>query len=172
MNFLENYLDNIDNTDLEYTIYEDYEKFGYDDKELFKLHLDFLLENMYNIKLTAPKRKRINQSEFRKEILKKFDHTCIITGGNCDDELEAAHIIPVSDKENYDIDNGLLIVSTIHKTFDNFKWSINPNTMRIEIKPNTNVGQIKQYDGKHINIIINNKLKQNLLWHYQKFLTS
>ncbi len=174
MDFLENFLDNINininSNELEHTIYEEYENFGYTDKKLFKFHLDFLLENTYDIKLVAPKRKRINQSKFRKEILKKFNNTCIITGGNCEDELEAAHIIPVSDKENYDMDNGLLIVSTIHKTFDNFKWSINPSTMQIVIKPDANVGQIKQYNGKNINIDMNNKLKQNLVWHYQKFM--
>lgn len=169
MKLLEKHLDKYNNSELEIMIYDQYNLFNYTSRELFKLHLDFLLENMYNIKLVAPKRKRLNQLEFREEVKNKFNNKCIITNETCLDELEAAHIVPVAENENYDIDNGLLMVSNIHKTFDKLKWSINPDTMRIVIRNNTNVGQIKEYNNKYINISSNEKFKRNLKWHYEKF---
>lgn len=169
MQKLELFLDQYNNESLNEDIYQDYLKFGYPNEGLYKLHLDFMLNNLYDIKLIKSTRKRLNQTEFRKEILKKFNYACIVTGETCLDELTAAHIIPISQDENYDIDNGLLLRENIHKTFDSFKWSINPTTLIIEIKSNTNVGQIKEYQGKKINIELNNDIKINLETHYNKF---
>jgi len=169
MQKLETCLDKYNNKNLSDKIYKKYCKFGYTNEELYKLHLDFMLNNLYNIKLIKHTRKRLNQAEFRKKILKKFNYNCVVTNETCPEELAAAHIIPVSEDENYDIDNGLLLRENIHKTFDNFKWSINPETFTIEIKKDTNVGQIRDYEGKRIVIDINNNIKEFLRIHYEKF---
>lgn len=168
MNKLEQYLDSIDKTQLTQSIYNNYELFGYNDEELFKFHLDFMLENLYNITLVETKRKRLKQKEFRKELLKKFK-TCIVTGNDCEYELEAAHIIPITNDENYDINNGLLLERNIHNTFDRYNWSINPDTLIIEINNNINVGSIRKYNNTKINIELNTELKQNLQIHYNIF---
>ncbi len=169
MQKLEIYLDQYENKELSDNIYKDYIKFGYKNEKIYRLDLDFLLTNVYNIKITKITRKRLNQTQFRKEILKKFNNTCIVSNETCLDELTAAHIIPVGDKENYDIDNGLLLMENLHKTFDNFKWSINPETLVIEINNNVNSGSIKKYDGKKLNIKTNDVFKANLQYHYDKF---
>ncbi len=169
MQKLEKYLDQYENKSLCDTIYNDYSLFGYLDEKLYRLHLDFMLNNLYNIKLVTHTRKRLNQTEFREEILKKFNRTCVITGETCLDELTASHIIPISEEENYDVDNGLLLRENIHNTFDKFRWSINPETLTIEIKQNMNVGQIKEYDGMKLNIELNSDIKRNLENHYKKF---
>lgn len=170
MNKLEDYLDKYDNKELDSDIFNQYINFGYDNEILYKFHLNYMLNNLYNIKITEPKRKRLNQKEFREEIVKKFNGKCVVSDETCIDELTASHIIPVSENENYDVDNGLLLRENIHKTFDKFKWSINPNTLLIEIKKNINVGSIRDYEGKKIDIDLNETLKNNLEWHYNKFM--
>jgi hypothetical protein len=72
-------------------------------KALFKLHLDFLLNNLYkHIKINDLHKKRLNQEEFRNQLLNKYKK-CIITNNDCIDELEACHIIEYKDGGNYDI---------------------------------------------------------------------
>lgn len=169
MNQLEKYLDKHNNSEINYNIYNEYAFFGYTNEKLYTLHLDFLLDNVYDIKLVTNTRKRLNQYDFRIEILKKFNYQCIITCETCECELTASHIIPVSDNEDYDIDNGLLLRENLHKTFDNFMWSINPNTLKIVVRKNCNVGQIREYANTKINLNMNNYLKSNLICHYEKF---
>lgn len=146
MNKIEQYLDNYENIELTNNIY-----------------------NMYSIKITENKRKRLNQNQFRKQIIKKFNNTCIISGITCIDKLTAAHIIPIAEDENYDIDNGLLLVENLHKTFDKYFWSINPETLQIEINPNIDVGSIQKHNKLKINLQINNMLYANLKIHYDLF---
>ena len=155
MNKLEQYLDLFDNKELPNDIYKKYNEFLYNDEELYLHHLKFLLDNIYSIKITESKRKRLNQNEFRNEILKKFNYTCIISNISCVDELTAAHIIPIKENENYDIDNGLLLTENLHKTFDKYRWSINPDTLLIEINKNIDVGSIKKYENYKVPLQIN-----------------
>ena len=86
------------------------------------------------------------------------------------DELTAAHIIPIKENENYDIDNGLLLTENLHKTFDKYRWSINPDTLLIEINKNIDVGSIKKYQNYKVPLQINTELYSNLLLHYNIFL--
>lgn len=169
MHKLESYLDYYDNRELSVKKLTDFESFGYQDKPVFDHHLEFLLNNCYNIKLVDDAKVRLNQQEFRKQLINKFNGKCLITGENCEDELEACHIIPVADKESYDIDNGLLLRSNIHKTFDKYLWSINPETLVIEVKGNINVGSIIDYNGCKIKLKLNPDLKSNLEAHYKNF---
>jgi len=168
MNKLEQFLDQYDNKELDWDNLDDFEKFGYDDELIYKHHLKFLLDNCYTIIFKEKSRKRLNQKEFREELFAKYNK-CIITDEDCEHSLDACHIIPVSENETYDIDNGLILRSDIHKTFDKYLWSINPETLEIEIKDNVNVGDIKKYVGQKVNISINSELKNNLINHYRIF---
>lgn len=170
MCLLEQYLDKHNNQKISDNIFKDSQKFGYDDEDIFKIHLDFMLENLYNITLTKLDKKRLNQTEFRNEVLKKFNNKCIISDNTCLDELTASHIIPISIEENYDIDNGLLLTETLHRTFDKYKWSINPNTLTVVISKNKNVGTIKKYKNKKLKIQMNEHIYNNLKQHYDTFL--
>ena len=49
MTLLENYLDNHHNKELDSSIYSMYEKFEYDDEDVYHMDLDFMLQNIYNI---------------------------------------------------------------------------------------------------------------------------
>ena len=169
-NNLETYLDTHDNGQLYETIYNKYIEFGYDNEELYRLHLDFMLKNLYNIAIIKNNKKRLDQTNFRKKLLKKFNNKCIVTNETCDDELTAAHIIPLCENENYDIDNGLLLSETLHRTFDKYKWSINPDTQTIIIDTSINAGSIKKYENQKINLVMNDRLYDNMLTHYNLFL--
>jgi len=71
------------------------------------------------------------QKEFRIGLIKRYN-TCIIT--DMDEEVcEAAHIIPFNKSENFDINNGILLNCILHKLFDKYLFSINPETLCIEV---------------------------------------
>ena len=169
MNKLEHYLDTFDNKELSKDIFNLSNYFGYKNDDEYNHHLKFMLDNLYNIKLVESKRVRLNQKQFREELIKKFNGECLITGEDCSTELEACHIIPVAKDESYDIDNGLLLMSNLHKTFDKYLWSINPDTLIIETKTDKNIGTIKKYVGEKAKLTINPYLYSNLMHHYNEF---
>jgi putative restriction endonuclease len=160
-----------------------YKQFNYDSYEEFKIDLDFLLNNIYSdiqiINLQTKEQRldicrdaslsdaehREGQDTFRKELIKKYNR-CIISH-SIDIECEACHIIPYAICKNFDVDNGLLLSSDLHKTFDKYCWSINPNSLKVEINKNINdCGKIKNYEDTTVNIKLNNRLYNNLLYHY------
>lgn len=112
------------------------------------------------------------QNEYRTRIKNRYTK-CIISD-MFDDICEAAHIIPFTDsndKECFDINNGILLNRILHKLFDNFDISINPESLNVEIKKTCrNYEFIKMYDNKHIKILSNYpKTIEYLRQHYEKF---
>lgn len=61
---------------------------------------------------------RTYQSAFRKNILTAFNSTCLITGVNLENVLEAAHIKPVEFNGSDKVENGLCLRTDIHRLFD------------------------------------------------------
>ena len=165
MTKLEDYLDKINNKELEDSIFNKYKDFDYDDENIFQIDLEFLLNNIYNIKLVDTKQKRMGQQEFRQKVLELYGSKCIVSENDCPAELEACHIIPVATEENYSLNNSLLLERNIHSTFDKYLWSINPETFTIEVKDNC--GSIKKYEGNKLNL--SDDLKFNLREHYSSF---
>jgi len=152
-----------------------YIEFGYDNDDEMFLDLDILLSSKYhNIKIVCNKLKRENQNEFRKDIIKR-DKNCVITGTGklC---CEAAHIIPFSQCSNdnkYDIDNGLLLESGIHKLFDKYLWSINNNNKIVisnEILNDESYNILNKHNNKLIKL--NKNQMNNMINHYEIFLSS
>jgi predicted restriction endonuclease len=176
MNELDNSLSIIDNNSQEIIIkdfLDNYKKYNYDDESEMELDLNILLQVKYKNIKKVEKRTELDrkyQKRFKKDLLKRYNNKCVISGNNCKDELEAAHIIPVSEHGSYNIDNGLLLSSNLHKTFDKYYWSINPKKSVIEIKEETNVGSIKKYQGYKIDIELNYNILRNLENHYNIFL--
>ena len=172
MNSLETFLDTYDNKIIDFDLYTYYKQFGYNNSYLFNIDLDFMLNNFYNIKIIENKKKRLHQTEFRQKLLEKYNNSCIITGIDCEAELTACHIIPISEDENYDIDNGLLLVENLHKTFDKYLWSINPKTKQIIVKDCKDMKtSINQYKNKCLDLDITPYMYANLLQHYNLFLS-
>lgn len=170
MELLDHYLFNLNNN---YIIKSDllkrYNEFDYEDEDDMELDLDLLLSVKYkHITPSETKEERRDQKKFRKKLLELYPE-CIITGNNCETELDAAHIIPHSEGGDYSINNGLILNTNIHRTYDKYLWSINPETLKIECKNNYNTGSIEKYKDKKINIKLNNVIKRNLEYHYNIF---
>ena len=147
-----------------------YKYFNYDCYDDLELDLFFLIETLYdNYKVYKDRQERLEQEQFRRDLINTYGK-CVITGTTCKIELEAAHIVNYrDDNHNNTIDNGLLLKSNIHKTFDDNLWTINPITLMIEVKENENVGEIMNYNGQRVNIKINNKILDNLKKRYNDF---
>lgn len=103
-----------------------------------EIKLYFLITYGINIETEYDlKKKRTGQKEFRDQLLNRYNK-CIITGSTNLLLIEACHIIPFTDSNNMDIDNGLLLYTSYHKMFDNYLWSINPITLCVEINLSNN----------------------------------
>jgi predicted restriction endonuclease len=169
MTKLEDFLDSYDNKELSSNIFSRYKEFDYDDNESFQIDLEFLLNNIYNIKIVESKIKRVGQVDFRQLLLERFNNRCIVTGNDCPHELEACHIIPVAINEDYSLENGLLLERNIHNTFDKYYWSINPDTFQIKILNNVNIGSIKKY--QNMKLSLHDDMKDYLREHYNIFMS-
>ena len=109
---------------------------------------------------TAENKIRRQQYLFRKQLIDRYKK-CIITGTSvslCD----AAHIIPYCDSDNdakYDVNNGLLLVTDLHKMFDNGNLKINPITLKIELSDyalyNDDYKRYHKYHNMSLNITLN-----------------
>jgi len=161
------YLESVNNKYIDKRILNDHKQFDYDNYNDFKLVLTFLMTNIYNKSFYDLTDARIEQDKFRKLIKDKYKN-CIIKG-SISEECEAAHIMEINNGGNYDIDNGILLDSSLHKTFDKYFWCINPYTLLIEVKENINVGSIYQYKNKKINLELNEKMKYNLIIRYNLY---
>lgn len=137
--------------------------------EYYNFDVDFELE--FDRKETEKREKRKYQQKLRKAAFDRYKH-CVISNRPEELLLEAAHIKPVSEcnliKEKEDIDNILLLWHDIHKYFDNYLVSINPETCLFEIKDNINTDLFNEFKNKKIDNLNSNTLNY-LKIHYKKF---
>ena len=96
METIEYFLDNLQNNNLPNNILLNYKYFGYEYNEVFKIDLNLLLDTVYtDIKITANQKVRLEQTEFKKNLLNLYNGKCIITNNDCERELNACHIVHV-----------------------------------------------------------------------------
>jgi predicted restriction endonuclease len=62
--------------------------------------------------------RRRGQPEFRKKLLEAYGNRCGVTGCDCVDVLEAAHVYPYRGPDTNHVCNGLLLRSDLHTLFD------------------------------------------------------
>ena len=164
-------------------IYDKYKTYGYDNKDIFQIDVDFLLD-LYDIQLiellelTETKRKiRTKQAKFRQQLIER-DKCCLVTGNDFV-ECDGAHIVPVSESNNYHIDNGLLLTKSLHDTFDKHFWCIDPtdpNNLKIVLNNKLIMNKklaCCQYNGQTIkfNITLSKTMLENLTNRYKAFLS-
>ncbi|SFD20795.1 HNH endonuclease [Ruminococcus albus] len=78
------------------------------------------VSNLVGDDILALVKQRVNQGDYRKKLLQKFDNCCIC-GANLKDCLIASHIKPWRDsspEEKTDVNNGLLLCPNHDKLFD------------------------------------------------------
>ncbi|RAR35738.1 hypothetical protein DP092_10820 [Pseudomonas sp. MDMC224] len=76
---------------------------------------------------------RRGQSDFRSALLRAYGCRCAISTCADVDVLEAAHIIPHSDTQDYRTANGLLLRADLHTLFDLRLISIDPRTAKVVV---------------------------------------
>lgn len=167
--------DDIISKEIENFIYElldkyDKNKVMYFIKELFDIEFKYIDENQLKLQVCR------NDDEFRKAVKEKYK-TCIICDVNdCHKSAyEVAHIFDFSkcdnDDEKYDINNGLLMCSNMHKYFDDFLLkfdldSVNGDNYLVKIVFCDTMNEYsfyKKYNGKQIQFN-----KENLLYLERK----
>ena len=99
----------------------------YYDKDTSIYKINFVFYDKFNIdptscdlsnKLNKLCNERIGQTIFRNNLIKLYTR-CIISDDDAD-VCQACHIIPYSETQNNDINNGLLLNYNLHHLFDNF----------------------------------------------------
>jgi hypothetical protein len=131
-------------------------------------------EYIFNDALYELKQKR-NQQFMRKQIIQR-DKSCVLTNAHSDC-CDIAHIKSFSNcndnfEEKYDIKNGILLRSDLHKLFDLHLWTIHPITKKIilsvKCKNDTSYG-MEQYDNNIIDIDLG---REYLEYRYNEFMKS
>ena len=79
----------------------------------------------------ASRKVRSGQQVFRKIILERFNNSCCVTDCSEVELLEAAHIMPYMGEQSNVAENGLCLRVDIHKLFDRFLISINPEDFKL-----------------------------------------
>jgi len=110
------------------------------------------------------------QDLYRKAVVERFK-SCIVSGLDAE-VCEAAHIIPFSQSNDFNPNNGLLLNCILHRLFDKYYWSINPLTLCVVVSDKSNMYEyLKQYMGKHIKILSQyNHIIKYLEHHYNAYL--
>lgn len=108
------------------------------------------------------------QSAFRQALLSKRPNRCAITGTSELSVLEAAHIIPYAERfaDRDKSENGLLLRSDIHKLFDAYLISINPETKAIEVSERVTSPDYQSLSGK---ILTDEVSAKSLSFHFESF---
>lgn len=70
---------------------------------------------------------RSGQAKFRRDVLRAYRNTCVLTGEKLEAVLEAPHIIPASKRGPDMVQNGFCMRADIHILFDNGHIRIAPN---------------------------------------------
>lgn len=113
---------------------------------------------------------RRGQTPFRKKLLTAYECKCAITSCTEREVLEAAHIIPFSETQDYPTSNGILLRADIHVLFDLFLVSISPQTGKIAVSHRLSE-EYQKYNGKLMNFPNNEQdypSWENLKVHYEK----
>ena len=113
---------------------------------------------------------RRGQSKFRTQLLSLYGETCSVTNWNSRITLEAAHIVPVSDKGNNDVSNGILLRSDIHTLFDLNCLAIDPMNWKVTLSPLVRDTKYSELEGRRINLpasLADYPSKSRLLEHFK-----
>lgn len=112
---------------------------------------------------------RYGQTPFRQAVLAAYQHRCAISGCSIIDILDAAHIKGHGIEVNYHITNGILLTKNIHALFDAHLLGIDGDGyVYIDHSIEHEYGH---YSGKQIFNEIDHKMKANLQYHFDQFMS-
>lgn len=154
--------------------YEKLKKLKYSDdiiELVFLVDFDIYVSDLIIEKQEKEKRKY--QCKLRRDALRRYSEKCVISGQDKKRLLEVAHIKAVKDCKNInekrDINNTLLLWLDLHRYFDDYEFSINPETLKIEVNLNNNDNEwLLKYNNMKIDCI-NNDMIEYINYHYTKY---
>ena len=157
-------LENIDNQNITKTLNDRYKILI----ELFdKAVVDFYMYDkynyLYNIDTLEEQINRHGQILFKKQLIDRYQ--CCVISKNTEETCDAAHIIPYSKltiDNKYDINNGLLLRTDLHRYFDTKILKINPLTLIVSFN--------KDWLAKNQNYNEYNNIKININQNSIKYL--
>lgn len=139
-----------------------------------------VIENYANLQETersAIVKSRIGQGLFRKELIKKYNSSCVVTGINEKKLLIASHVKPwavCTNAERLSVENGLLLSPTFDKLFDCGLISFS-DTGKILISSQLSkdvVSKLHISTADTFNLKASTELKQNLEYHRDVVFTT
>ena len=136
-------------------------------KEL--LDLDALSEDNRS-RVTKSQVTRVGQQGFRALILDNFYLKCAISGSEEQALLEAAHIIPYKGQQSNVLQNGLCLRVDIHRLFDRFLISIEPQTLEIVVSDKVRDTYYKSFAGIKLGCSKVSVSKSLLKKHFYQFM--
>lgn len=95
---------------------------------------------------------RRGQRKFRNRILKRYGSTCVVSGCQVEQLLEAAHILPYRGEEYNHPSNGLLLRSDLHTLFDLGILRIQPGSLLVYIDNSIVDPTYRQFHGRRLNV--------------------
>ncbi len=157
-------LENIDNQNITKTLNDRYKILI----ELFdKAVVDYYMYDKYlyldNVDSLEEQINRNGQFLFKKQLIERYG--CCVISKNTVETCDAAHIIPYSKlntNDKYNIDNGLLLRTDLHRYFDNKILKINPLTLIVSFN--------KDWLAKNQNYNEYNNIKININQNSIKYL--
>ena len=93
--------------------------------------------------------------KFKFNSLSLYGSACAVTDISVERMLDAAHIVPVSEKGSDHPRNSLLLNSAVHRAFDSHYWAIEPDTLRLatrKIGPTLNQMKIHRKSISHLEV--------------------
>jgi hypothetical protein len=114
---------------------------------------------------------RQGQGAFRADLLAAYGRKCAISGCECLEVLDAAHISPYNGRKTNDVRNGLLLRTDLHALFDRHRLTVDPTTLAVIIDPGIRGRAYRVLDGKTLSLPEQAKLqpsKEALRKHFQR----
>ena len=137
-----------------------------DDKEQVSLHA--LTEDNRD-RVTRSQVTRVGQQGFRSLTLDNFYSKCAVSGCAELALLEAAHIIPYKGEQSNLLQNGLCLRVDIHRLFDRFLISIEPQTLKIVVSDKVRDKYYRGLKGNSLGQSKSNISKSLLKKHFYQF---
>ncbi|NQU05537.1 MAG: HNH endonuclease [Calditrichaeota bacterium] len=116
---------------------------------------------------------------FREIVRREYNYQCAVTGIEISTpthlyEVQAAHIIPISEGGQDDPRNGLSLCQTMHWAFDHGLFGIDPNTRRViipeRIRNNERNEYVVQFENRVISETTSERYRAHenaLNWHFE-----
>lgn len=169
---LKNYIDNNLSQQDSVIIKNLHKQFKYDIEEIEYIYSIFFSDRIVDFQTVMSSSVNRTDKSFKNDVKERYNH-CIISGYH-KKQCDVAHIKPFNECETifdkYNPDNGLLLSSDIHKQFDMYLFTINPETFEVII--NENIQDIKdysiyKYNKKKLNI--NKNSISYIEYHFNQF---